>query len=95
MYMLNGWWFFSSGGSYPPEVTVGMLALWGASPRQDHAPRSTPSYYQRCMHVCQLSFYHLKMVVTCFYQKIYYVLVVLNLSVPEIISICNSMMMSA
>ena len=22
MYMLNGWWFLSSGGSYPPVFTV-------------------------------------------------------------------------
>ena len=25
MYMLNGWWFLSSGGSYPPVFTV---AFW-------------------------------------------------------------------
>ena len=23
MYTLNGWWFLSSGGSYPPVFTVG------------------------------------------------------------------------
>ena len=22
MYMLNGWWFLSSGGAYPPVFTV-------------------------------------------------------------------------
>ena len=25
MYMLNGWWFLSSGGSYPPVFTVGIF----------------------------------------------------------------------
>ena len=25
MYTLNGWWFLSSGGSYPPVFTVGKL----------------------------------------------------------------------
>ena len=24
MYMLNGWWFLSSGGSYPPVFMVGL-----------------------------------------------------------------------
>ena len=24
MYMLNGWWFLSSGGSYPPAFVVEM-----------------------------------------------------------------------
>ena len=26
MYMLNGWWFLSSGGAYPPVFTVIALA---------------------------------------------------------------------
>ena len=26
MYMLNGWWFLSSGGSYPPVFTVAGLS---------------------------------------------------------------------
>ena len=25
MYMLNGWWFLSSSGAYPPVFTVGSL----------------------------------------------------------------------
>ena len=27
MYTQNGWWFLSSGGSYPPVFTIG--TLWG------------------------------------------------------------------
>ena len=40
------------------------LALWGAPyerPRQVGAPRSTPTYYPRCMHVHLLSVYYPKM----------------------------------
>ena len=28
MYMLNGWWFLSSGGSYPPVFTVGIEPIY-------------------------------------------------------------------
>ena len=27
MYMLNGWWFLSSGGSYPPVFMVGVMTV--------------------------------------------------------------------
>ena len=30
MYTLNGWWFLSSGGSYPPVFTVVLLYIKGA-----------------------------------------------------------------
>ena len=47
-----------------------------------------------CMYVgCQ--FTTSRWGVTCFYQKLSYVLVVLSLSILEIIGICNSMMASA
>ena len=28
MYTLNGWWFLSSGGSYPPVFTVVFLGIF-------------------------------------------------------------------
>ena len=49
-----------------------MLALWGApyeQPRQGSAPRSTPTYYQRCTHVCPLSVYYPKMGSDMFLSK--------------------------
>ena len=27
MYTLNGWWFLSSGGAYPPVFTVDLLVI--------------------------------------------------------------------
>ena len=27
MYTLNGWWFLSSGGSYPPVFMVGAIGI--------------------------------------------------------------------
>ena len=36
MYTLNGWWFLSSGGSYPPVFTVAepesLASLGGSAP---------------------------------------------------------------
>ena len=45
-------------------ILLMMLALWGApykQPRQDGAPRFTPTYYPRCTQVHPLSVYYLKM----------------------------------
>ena len=41
-----------------------MLALWGApyeQPRKGGTPRSTPTYYPWCMHICPLLVYYPKM----------------------------------
>ena len=48
------------------------LALWGAPyerPRQDGTPRSTPTYYPMCMHVCPLLVYYLEMGSDMFLSK--------------------------
>ena len=49
-----------------------MLALWGApykQPRQDGTPRSTPTYYPRCMCVRPLLVYYPKMGSDTFLSK--------------------------
>ena len=67
------------------------LGLWGApseQPRQGNTPRTTPtySYYSGgCMYIC-CSFTTTRWGVTRFYQNLGYVLAVLNLSIPKIIT---------
>ena len=44
MYTLNGWWFLSSGGAYPPVFTVGSL------------PAITATSYYKIVGVAVLAF---------------------------------------
>ena len=78
-----------------PLVT---FALWGALyddlEETTHLDLCIPTIKGVCTYVhCQFTTSRWR--VTCFYQKLSYVLVVLNLSTHKIIGICYSVMMSA
>ena len=65
-----------------------MLGLWGVPyerPRQVNAPRTTPTHYPGGRVYIHCRFTTPRWGVTCFYQCLGYVLVVLNLSIPKII----------
>ena len=49
MYMLSGWWFLSSSGSYPPVFIVDCMPTWELSGKlilPQIVPRGQPSIQQ-------------------------------------------------
>ena len=77
MYMLNGWWFLSSSGSYPPVFMVDLMITY----------YSTLHLHTMCHWVCGHFCYSYNRIVVLLLHILYFILV--YLCTPSDTFFCN------